>query len=440
MVLPHTSGVNDKNHIEIGGCDLVELAKEFGTPLFVMDEATIRADCRRYLAAFAANGRNAEVIYAGKAFISLAMCQLIMAEGLSLDVSSGGELFLSQRAGFPAEKIYLHGNNKTRAELELALDLGVGRIVADSFNELDLLKAIAGEKNVRPKILLRITPGIEAHTHEYIQTGGADSKFGFGLHSGVAMEAVKKALLINEIELIGIHAHIGSQIFALHSYAKAIEIIMEFIRDVYKETGFEILEFNTGGGLGIKYEAADEPSTIEEYADVIMGGVEKEAGRLNVRVPKIMIEPGRSIVGSSGVTLYTIGTIKKIPGIRTYISVDGGMSDNLRPMLYKAVYEAILANKAGSKKTEKVTIAGKHCESGDILVKNALIPPPEVGDILCTPATGAYGYVMANNYNKATRPAVILVRDGNARVIVRRETYEDLLRLELPLDNGKEQG
>jgi len=433
LVLPETARINESDHLEIGGCDIIELVREFGTPLFVLDELTIRNTCRKYLSAFRKSSKNTEVIYAGKAFISLAMCQLVLQEGLSVDVSSGGELYIAMKAGFSPEKIYLHGNNKSRAELELALDSGVGRIVADSFNELDLLQEIARKKKIKQNILLRITPGIEAHTHEYIRTGGADSKFGFGLSGGLAMEAVKKTIAMSEIELTGIHAHIGSQIFALHSYAKAIEIIMEFIEEVKNETGVELLEFNTGGGLGIKYKAEDEPSTIEEYAEVIVGRIEKEANRLNIQIPKIMIEPGRSIVGNAGVTLYTVGTIKKIPGVKTYISVDGGMSDNLRPMLYKAVYEALLANKAGSKKTEKVTIAGKHCESGDILVKNAQIPLPEVGDIVCTPATGAYGYVMANNYNKATRPAVLMVGDGKAKMIIRRETYEDLLILELPL-------
>jgi len=433
LVLPETAKINESDHLEIGGCDTIELVREFGTPLFVLDELTIRNTCREYLSAFRKSSKNTEVIYAGKAFISLAMCQLVLQEGLSIDVSSGGELYIAMKAGFPPEKIYLHGNNKSRAELELALDSGVGRVVADSFNELDLLQEIARKKKIKQNILLRITPGIEAHTHEYIRTGGADSKFGFGLSGGSAMEAVKKTIAMSEIELTGIHAHIGSQIFALHSYAKAIEIIMEFIKEVKDETGVELLEFNTGGGLGIKYKAEDEPSTIKEYAEVIVGGIEKEANRLNIQIPKIMIEPGRSIVGNAGVTLYTVGTIKKIPGVRTYISVDGGMSDNLRPMLYKAVYEALLANKAGSQKTEKVTIAGKHCESGDILVKNAQIPLPEVGDIVCTPATGAYGYVMANNYNKATRPAVLMVGDGKAKMIIRRETYEDLLTLELPL-------
>ncbi len=433
MVLPQTAKVNDLNHLVIGGCDTIELAEKFGTPLFVMDEETIRSNCRNYLTAFRKKNKRVEVIYAGKAFMSLALCQLIKEEDFSLDVSSGGELYIANQAGFPSERIYLHGNNKTRDELELALKLGVGRIVADSFNELELLGDIARAKKVRPRVLLRITPGIEAHTHEYIQTGVEDSKFGFGLSGGAAMEAVKQALSIDEIELVGIHAHIGSQIFALHSYTKAIEIIIRLIREILDQTGFKVLELNAGGGLGIKYKAEDEPSTIEEYADVITGGIEKEAKRQQIDVPKIMIEPGRSIVGNAGLTLYSVGTIKKIPGIRTYVSVDGGMSDNLRPMLYKATYEVIVANKAGSKKTEKVTVAGKHCESGDILVKNARIPSVEIGDILCTPATGAYGYVMANNYNKATRPAVVLVKEGKAKIIVRRETYEDLLRLEKPL-------
>lgn len=432
MILPITAKVNEKNHLEIGGCDTIELAKEFDTPLFVLDEETIRTQCRSYLKAFRDLSLNVEVIYAGKAFLSLAMCQLINQEGLSLDVSSGGELYIAHKTGFPLEKIYFHGNNKTPQEIGLALDLGVGKIVVDSDDELKLLNQLTKEKNKKVKILLRITPGIVPSTHTYVQTGQVDSKFGFGLNDGVALEAVKKALTFENFELAGLHIHLGSQIFVLHSYAKAIEVIMDFISQIREKTGFLIKELNTGGGLGIKYKAEDEPSTIEEYAQVIVGGAEKEAKRHNLPVPRIAIEPGRSIIGNAGVTLYTIGTIKHLPGIRTYISVDGGMSDNLRPLLYGAVYEALLANKMGEKPDIKVTIAGKHCESGDILIKNALLPNPKVGDILCTPATGAYGYVMANNYNKQPRPAVILVKDGKTKVIVRRETYEDLLRLENP--------
>ncbi len=430
MVLPITARVNEENHLEIGGCDVVALARRFGTPLFVMDEESIRSQCKRYLKSFGNLSPDTEVVYAGKAFLSLVMCQIIHQEGLSLDVSSGGELYLAHRSGFPMEKTFFHGNNKTPAELELALDLGVGRIVVDSDNELDLLNRLAKKKGKLVKILLRITPGIVPSTHAHIQTGGVDSKFGFGLADGVALAAVKKALSLNWLELVGFHIHIGSQIFLLHSYAKAIEAIMEFIQLAREEVGFVARELNTGGGLGIKYKVTDEPSTIEEYARVIVSGVEGEAKRFGLPAPKIMIEPGRSIVGNAGVTLYTIGTIKEIPGIRTYVSVDGGMSDNLRPMLYGAVYEVMIANKAGDKPVVKVTVAGKHCESGDILIKNARLPRVEVGDVLCTPATGAYGYVMANNYNKQPRPAVVLVKDGKAKSIIRRETYDDLLRLE----------
>lgn len=430
MVLPVTAQVNEKNHLEIGGCDVVELVHQFGTPLFIMDEETIRQQCRRYVDSFHRLNANTEVIYAGKAFISLAICQLIIEEGLSIDVSSGGELYIAIKAGFPPERIYLHGNNKTPDELNFALDCNVGRIVVDSDNELNLLNEQAGEKGKTANIYLRITPGIIPTTHSYIQTGQIDSKFGFGLADEKAMEAVKKALALANLNLCGLHAHIGSQIFALHSYARAIELIIDFVVKVRVETGFEVGELNAGGGLGIKYEATDEPSTIEEFAQVIVDGIQKETERLNLPLPKIMVEPGRSIIGNAGVTAYTVGTIKEIPGVRTYVSVDGGMSDNLRPMLYGAVYEALIANKANLPATNKVTIAGKHCESGDVLVRDAILPRLEIGDILVTPATGAYGYVLSNNYNKQPRPPVILVKDGQARLIIRRETYEDLVRLD----------
>lgn len=412
---------------------MVELASQYGTPLFIMDEETIRRKARSYVESFKALDPNTEVIYASKAFVCLAVCQLVREEGLSLDVSSGGELFTAIKAGFPPQKIYMHGNNKTPNELTQALESGVGCIVVDSDNELDLLQRLAESKGKKADIYLRVTPGIKPSTHSYVQTGQIDSKFGFGLSDGRAMEAVKKALTLSALNLRGLHAHIGSQIFALHSYAKAIELIMNFVREVKDKTGFEVKELNTGGGLGIKYEATDEPSTIEEFAQVIVNDIKKEAERLRLVKPKILTEPGRSIVGNAGVTAYTIGTIKEIPGVRTYISVDGGMSDNIRPMLYGSVYEALLANKGLEESTESVTIAGKHCESGDILVKDVKLPRPEVGDILVTPATGAYGYVMASNYNRQPRPAVVMVKEGKARVIIRRETYEDLVGLDRPL-------
>src|SRR3972149_6656661 len=430
MVLPITAEVNQQGHLEIGGCDPVELAREHGTPLFILDEETIRSQCRLYLRAFRELSPKAEIIYAGKAVLSLKMCEIVAEEGLFLDVSSGGELYLAHKAGFPRQKIFFHGNNKTPDELRLALDVGIGRAVVDSENELFLLNQLAKEKRKKAGILLRITPGVVPTTHSYIQTGQEDSKFGFGLARGVALNGVKKAMSYSNLHLKGIHFHIGSQIFVLGSYAKAIDVLMNFVKEIKDETGFEAEEVNAGGGLGIKYRASDEPSSILEYAQVIVGGVRKAVGEFNLSFPKIMIEPGRSIVGNAGVTLYTIGTMKEIPGVRTYASVDGGMSDNLRPLLYGAVYEALLANRAKDEATSKVTIAGKHCESGDILIKEALLPHPETGDILCTPATGAYGYVMANNYNKQRRPPVILVKEGEAKVIVGRETYDELFGLE----------
>ncbi len=407
-----------------------KLAREMGTPLFVMDEAMIRDNCQRYLKSFRALSPSAEVIFASKAFVSLAMCQIIEEEGLSLDVASGGEIFVARAAGFPPERLFLHGNNKTVEELELALEVGVGTIVVDSMVELDRLDDLAGAKGMIQDVMLRITPGIKPSTHNYIQTGQIDSKFGFGLSDGVALAAVKATLSKRNLKLVGLHAHIGSQIFALHSYARAIEIIVAFAEDVYKETGFLTKALNLGGGLGIKYGADDEPATIEEYAKVIVGGALAEMKKRGLDTPRILVEPGRSIVGNAGVTLYTVGTIKEIPQIRTYLAVDGGMSDNLRPMLYDAAYEALIADRADQKGDHKVTVVGKHCESGDVLIKDVLLPAPKIGDILCTPATGAYGYTMANNYNKQPRPAVVMVKDGVAKVIVRRESFEDLVRLD----------
>lgn len=428
MVLPITAKVNKANHLEIGGCDTTELAKEFGTPLFVYDEETIRAQCRRYLAAFSGGPAPVEIVYAAKAFLCLALARLIADEGLSIDVSSGGELYVALKAGFPAERIYLHGNNKTPAELEMALKNKIGRIVVDSFNELAALERLAATAHRRPRIFLRLTPGIKPQTHRYIQTGQIDSKFGFGIEDGSAKQAIDQALAAKHLELVGFHAHIGSQIFVLDSYAKSIEILMNFIADIHKTTRFMPAKLNIGGGLGIKYVAADEPASIADYAKVVFDAATAAGKETGLALPELAIEPGRSIVGAAGVTLYRIGTIKEVPGVRTYVSVDGGMSDNLRPMLYGAVYEALLANKAGDAPAATVTIAGKHCESGDVLIKDVKLPKLKIGDILCTPATGAYGYVMANNFNLQPRPAVVMVKAGRAGIIIKRESYEDLIR------------
>ncbi|MDP1808827.1 MAG: diaminopimelate decarboxylase [Actinomycetota bacterium] len=428
MVLPITANINNANHLEIGGCDTVELAKKFGTPLFVYDEESVLARCRAYKAAFSDGPTRVEVIYAAKAFLCLAFARLIADEGLSIDVSSGGELFVALKAGFPIERIYLHGNNKTPAELEMALKNNIGWIVVDSLTELAALDRLAAATGRRQRIFLRLTPGIKPQTHRYIQTGQVDSKFGFGIEDGSAKQAIERALAAKHLELVGFHAHIGSQIFVLDSYAKSIEILVDFIAAIQKTTHFFPAKLNIGGGLGIRYVATDEPASIADYAGVVFDAVAAAGKKRGLALPELAIEPGRSIAGSSCVTLYRIGTIKEVPGVRTYVSVDGGMSDNLRPMLYGAVYEALLANKAGDQPAMTVTIAGKHCESGDILIKDIELPKLEIGDILCTPATGAYGYAMANNFNLQPRPAVVMVKDGRARMIIKRESYEDLIR------------
>ncbi len=429
-VLPMTAEIKD-GHLFVGGIDMVELARTQGTALYVMDEATIRQQLRDYVTWTRFHWKDVDVVYAGKAFMSLAMCTIVAEEGCCLDVSSGGELAFALRAGFPMDRIYVHGNNKTDQELSECLDAGVGRIVVDSFEEMERLSAMAEKRGVQQRILLRVTPGVEADTHDFIMTGAEDSKFGFGRNQGLAMQAVKRAIELPGIDFEGLHMHIGSQIFALHSFAKAIQVIVEFMREVKDETGVEVRLLDTGGGLGIAYGLPDEPSTIQDYGKVVVDGIKEECERWGLTVPRMAVEPGRSIVANAGVTLYAVGSIKEIPNIRTYVAVDGGMSDNIRTSLYDAHYEALLANKADQPRTMVATIAGKHCESGDIVVTDAPLQEPEVGDIVCVCATGAYCQSMSSNYNKQVRPAVVMVKDGEARVIVRRETYDDLMKCEL---------
>ncbi len=392
------------------------------------------------MAAFGQHTQDFEIIYASKALSAVAIAQLVLEEGLSIDVSSGGEYHVAKVAGFPPEKIFFHGNNKTREELEYALSGGVGFVVVDSFQELGLLEELVAARSGRQKVLLRITPGIEAHTHSYIQTGQVDSKFGFGLEDGVAMEAIRRAMAAPHLELIGLHAHIGSQIFELEGFRKAIDILVGLIAQANESLGFECRYLNVGGGLGIRYTEEDTPSSIGDYAAVKVEGVREEMAARGLAMPRVLIEPGRSIVGKAGITVYTVGTIKEIPGVRTYVSVDGGMSDNIRPMLYDALYEGMLANKAGVAADTRVTVAGKHCESGDILIRDAILARPEPGDILVMPATGAYCFAMSSNYNGSPRPAVILVRDGRARVIVERETYADLVVKHRSLHDSESRG
>jgi diaminopimelate decarboxylase len=397
-VYPLGSRLNESGRLEVGGCDVVELAREFGTPAYVYAEDDMRTRARAYLEAFGARTERFEVIYGSKAFPCLASYRLFAEERLSVDVASGGELHLALAAGFDPARIYMHGNNKTPRELDYALEAGVGHIVVDSFDEIERLRGRGA------RVLLRLTPGIKPTTHSYIQTGQADSKFGLGLdHLPQAIEACDEAGL----ELRGLHAHIGSQVFDLEAFEKLAEVLAGM--------GHWPL-LNLGGGLGIAYTADDDPPSIEEYVDALLRRAPADA--------TVLCEPGRSLVGNAGVTLYTVGTVKSIPGVRTYVSVDGGMSDNLRPMLYGARYEADVADRFGG--SDRYTIAGMHCESGDVLIRDAQLDDPRPGDVLVVPATGAYGHSMANNYNAVPRPPVVFCRDGDARVVVRRETYEDL--------------
>lgn len=427
MKLQGNMRINDRGHLEIGGCDAVDLASEFGTPLYVLDEAFFRRNCQDYHRSFTQK-YGANVIYAGKTLLTLAICHIIAAEGLSLDVVSGGELYTAQKAGFPMERVYFHGNNKSRAELEMALDYQVGRFMVDNLYELDMLNALAEAAGITARVMLRLTPGVEAHTHEYIKTGQIDSKFGLVIANGQALAATKQALAMKNIRLQGFHCHIGSQIFELESYAHAAQVMMEFAAKVRQETGWVPEEMDLGGGLGIYYTPGDEPQPVEHYADTVMQAVQEQADRYQMPVPRVMVEPGRSISGPAGTTLYTVGTVKEIPGIRKYVAVDGGMSDNPRPAMYQSRYEAMLANRALEKPAEKVSVAGKCCESGDMLIWDLDLPPARPGDILAVSATGAYNYTMSMNYNRLPRPAMVLVQAGQAELIVARETYDDLIR------------
>jgi diaminopimelate decarboxylase len=409
---------------------LEELARAYGTPLFVYDEDELRRRCREYIAQFGA----ANVVYAGKAFLCTAMARLVADEGLNLDVATGGELHVALRAGFPAERIVFHGNNKSTEELTEALDAGVGRIVADSFDELDRLEQLASGRSVPPDVLVRVTPGVEAHTHEFIETGTDESKFGFTVAGGTARSAALRVARSSTLELAGLHCHIGSQIYVLESYRLAMEIVAGLAAEIEAEASAPVQELNLGGGLGVRYLLDDPDHTVAEYASVVRAACAAAVATAGLGgVPRLVVEPGRSITGPAAITLYRVGTVKEIPGGRTYVAVDGGMSDNPRPVLYGAGYEAYLPARIDEPRPLVCSVAGKHCEQGDLVVADARLPDSvEVGDLLAVPVTGAYGYSMASNYNKVPRPAVVFVRNGEARIVVRRETPEDLVRLDEP--------
>jgi diaminopimelate decarboxylase len=411
-VYPSGSRVNERGHLEIAGCDVVELAEEFGTPAYLYAENDMRARARAYRGAFERRDADFEVLFASKSLPCTAAYRLFAEEGLSVDVASGGELHMALRAGFDPARIHMHGNNKSDEEILLAARAGVGHLILDSFDEIERCERLLEGAQ---KVLIRVTPGIKPSTHDYIQTGQLDSKFGFGIEDGLAARAIERVLASDVLDLVGLHAHIGSQIFELEPYTLAIRAIGELAGEWCRIV-------NVGGGLGIAYTAEDEPPSIDAYVEVKVRAVAEVFGE-GVRM---LVEPGRSLVGNAGVTAYRIGTVKEIPGVRTYVAVDGGMSDNMRPMLYGSRYEALIADRAAAAADSPATIAGMHCESGDILVRDAMLASPAVGDVLVTPATGAYGHAMASNYNGVPRPPVVFCRDGEARVVVRRETYEDL--------------
>ncbi|MFE4331993.1 diaminopimelate decarboxylase [Streptomyces sp. NPDC056831] len=428
-VWARTVARDEDGAVTVGGIEVTRLAEEFGTPAYFLDESDFRARCRAWADAF---GRDADVFYAGKAFLSRAIVRWLKEEGLNLDVCSGGELTCALDAGMPAERIAFHGNNKTVAEIERAVTVGVGRIVLDSFQEIARVAHIAQRLGKRQRVQIRVTVGVEAHTHEFIATAHEDQKFGIALAGGQAAEAVRRALTLDGLELIGIHSHIGSQIFDMAGFEVSARRVVQLLAEVRDEHGIELPEIDLGGGLGIAYTSEDDPREPHEIAKALGGIVTRECEAAGLATPRISVEPGRAIVGPTAFTLYEVGTIKPLEGLRTYVSVDGGMSDNIRTALYDAEYSVALVSRASDAEPMLVRVVGKHCESGDIVVKDAFLPSDLApGDLIAVPATGAYCRSMASNYNHALRPPVVAVRDGEARVIVRRETEEDLLRLDV---------
>ena len=429
-LFPLTKDIDNHGHLHIGGCDCVELVKKFGTPLYVLDEATLRSKCQEFKTEFTKRYSNTLIIYASKAFLNRALAIIFKEEGLGLDVVSGGELSVAQSVDFPPEKVYFHGNNKTADELKLALDWGIGRIVVDNFDELELLNSLAGEMGVRQTILLRLTPGVDPHTHRHTTTGILDSKFGFPLATGQAETAVTKAVAASNINLIGLHFHLGSPIPDTSPYQIAISLVLNFAKDMETKHGFHLTELSPGGGFAVRYTADYRTPSIADYAEAITAKISSLANELGLTFPKLIIEPGRAIVAQAGVALYAVGSIKEIPGVRKYICVDGGMGDNIRPSLYEARYDVLVAIKASDGESTKVTIAGKYCESGDILARDVSLASVSAGDIIAIPVSGAYSIPMSSNYNMVTRPAIVMVKDGKARLIRKRESYKDLMRLD----------
>lgn len=429
-IFPQTAKI-ENNQLSVGGCRVSELAREFGTPLYLFDEATLRHQCTLFREEFRRRYPQSQVIYACKAYITRALARIFQEEGLGLDVVSGGELAIAAAVDFPRDKIYFHGNNKSPDELRLALKERIGRVVVDNFHELSLLDSLAGKEGVRQEIMLRLSPGVDPHTHRFTTTGIIDSKFGFPLVTGQAAEAVKRALGCAHLKLVGLHFHLGSPLFEIEPYQQAMRLVLSFAAQIKEKEGFRLEEISPGGGFAIQYLRSQPPPSAADYAEGIVGSLVQGCRELNLELPRLVIEPGRALVGRAGVAVYTVGARKDIPGVRNYVAVDGGMGDNIRPALYGAQYEALVANKAEEADKEVVTLCGKFCESGDILIKDIALPPLSAGDIIAMPGAGAYCLAMASNYNASLKPPIVLVKDGKARLIRRRESYDDLMSLDV---------
>ena len=429
-VFPDTAQVNTEGQLVIGGCNTLDLASEFGTPVYILDEQTLRSRCRSFVSEFQKRHPATQVAYASKAYINPALARIFQEEGLGLDVVSGGELAIARSVDFPLENVYFHGNNKTPEELSEAVEHGIGYVVVDSFHELNLLNSIADAAGITQDVLIRVSPGVDPHTHVYTTTGILDSKFGFSIQTGHAANAVRQALAASNLNLRGLHFHLGSPIFELEPYALATEFVLRFAAQ-FREEGLNLQDFSPGGGFAISYTRDQEPPEIAAYAETITATMKATCDELGMTTPRLIIELGRSIIGPAGVALYRVGAIKEIPGVRKYVSVDGGMGDNIRPALYQATYEVVVANKINEPEAEKVTIAGKYCESGDLLASDVMLPELASGDLIAIPATGAYCPSMASNYNLNPRPPMVLVNNGQSRLIRRRESYQDMMHVDV---------
>ena len=429
-LFPHTAATGTQGHLAIGGCDTVALAATYGTPLYIFDETTLRAKCSEFRREFRERYPDTLAIYACKAFTSQALIRLLQEEGLGLDVVSGGEMHVARSAGFPPGLVYFHGNNKSGDELRESLEWGVGRVVVDNLHELAQLGRLAAGLGKTQDVLLRLSPEVDPHTHSHVATGVLDSKFGFPITTGQAEEALARAMSTPGLNLVGLHSHLGSSLYEVQPYVEAIDVVLRFAARMKQRHGFDLKELNAGGGFAVQYLPGSPAPPVSSYAAAMASAVREKTRELGLEPPRLVVEPGRSIVAQAGTALYTVGGAKDIPGVRRYVFVDGGMGDNIRPALYDSKYEAVAANKMGQPRTEVVTVAGKFCESGDILIRDIRLPKLEAGDILAVPAAGAYSIPMSSNYNASLRPAIVMVREGQARLIRRRETYADLTAAE----------